>query len=402
MLALLAKYFRYTGDQTVLLRHRGKLEAIQNLLSELHDEGLKLPGDDPGHGLIHGRSEADSWGLANPTRYWQPYFSNSALAVRGFRDLGSVWSEIGRTVGQPALEKMAEKLAGRSRQLHKTLIASIERSIRREMNPPYVGALPGMEHTFDEDARLDPWGPQWFSGRPYMELLQADVLPPNLANLVIDCLRAYRGTTLGIPGGRKLEADERYMYGFLSYGYAQMLLRLQRAEEFLLFLYAHRYHLHQRGHWTAREAAGISRRSSDTYFFDPYCTPVQQAVPLLIRWMLVLEDSDEERLYLGRGIPRSWVASGKEISIKRAPTRWGEVSFSLAAKPDKKTLHAIVELTKPAAFRELHVTLRVPEGTQLRTVRVNGHLAEVTGPKRNTVVVKSELTKYLEVNARYG
>jgi hypothetical protein len=39
--------------------------------------------------------------------------------------------------------------------------------------------------------------------------------------------------------------------------------------------------------------------------------------------MLVLEDSDEERLYFAKGLPREWVASGKEIKIERAPTRWG-------------------------------------------------------------------------------
>src|SRR2546430_2684764 len=88
------------------------------------------------------------------------------------------------------------------------------------------------------------------------------------------------GATLGVGG------KERTMWGLATYGYAQTLLRLERAEEFLLYLYAYRYHLHQRGHWTARESAGISRLSYTEV--DPYCTPSQQTVPLLIRWMLVL------------------------------------------------------------------------------------------------------------------
>jgi hypothetical protein len=256
-----------------------------------------------------------------------------------------------------------------------------------------------MEHTFDDDRRLDPDGPQQFSGRAYIELLQADVLPSDIATLVIGCLRAYGGTTLGIPGGRDLKTKERSMAGFLSYGYAQTLLRLQRAEEFLLFLYAHRYHLHERGHWTAREVAGISRRP-DTYI-DPYCTPSQQAVPLLIRWMLVLEDSDEDRLYLGRGIPRSWIASGKEISIKEAPTRWGGVNVSLITKPEKKTLSALVEFTKAGVPNEFQLTLRVPERTRLQHVTVNGRSAELVGPRHETVVVKGETQKHFEINAQF-
>jgi hypothetical protein len=401
MLALIAKYYRYTGDQTVLLKYRGKLQGIQSLLTDLHDASLKLPGNDSGRGLIHGWSEADACLTDNPNRYWQPYFGNSALAARGFRDLGYAWSEIAIAANQPGLQKMSRDLAARSKQLQSTLIASIERSVRRGMTPPYVGALPGMERTFDDDARVDPDSPQKFSARAYNELLQADILPPRLANLVIDCLRAYGGSTLGIPCSfRDPKITERSMSGFSSYGYAQTLLRLGRIEEFLLFLYAHRYHTHQRGHWTARESVGISRRR-DT-FVDPYCTPAQQTVPLLIRWMLVLEDSDDERLYLAHGIPRSWVASGKEISIKQAPTRWGGVSLSLAAQPERKAIRAMVEFSGPETPREFELSLRVPRGSRLRAATVNGGSAELTDVRKETMVVRSGREKEFEVNARYG
>jgi transcriptional regulator len=106
-----------------------------------------------------------------------------------------------------------------------------------------------------------------------------------------------------------------------------MLLRLNRIEEFLLFLYAHRYHCHTRGHWTAQETGGLARGPGKEV--GPYCTPAQQAVPLLVRWMLALEDSDAERLYLGKGLPSAWVMSGKKISIERAPTRWGRINFAV-------------------------------------------------------------------------
>jgi hypothetical protein len=49
--------------------------------------------------------------------------------------------------------------------------------------------------------------------------------------------------------------------------------------------------------------------------------------------MLVLEHSDEGVLYLAKGIPRSWLVSGKPIRIKNTPTRWGRVSLELQAEP---------------------------------------------------------------------
>jgi len=402
ILALLAKYYYYTRDHALLLKYRAKLQAMASLLMDLHEASLRLPPDDPGHGLIHGWSEADSCLTSDPDRLWQPYFGNSAFAARGFRDLGRAWREITRTAGQPDIGKEAHDLITRSDILQKYLIAGIERSIRKDMTPPYVGTLPGMKQTIDEAAQLDPSGPQVYaSNRVYVELLQADILPPNLARTIVDCLLAYGGTTLGIPGGwRDVKTPNRFMCAFISYGYAQTLLRLERAEEFLLFLYAHRYHCHARGHWTAAEAAGIARGPDK--LAAPYCTPAQQAVPLLIRWMLALEDSDEERLYLGRGIPRAWVASGEEISIKQTPTRWGKINFELAAKPKAKVLRARVELAKPGAPREFHITLRVPETTRLQTVTVNGRSAGFSGPRKDTVVVESGTEKVFEVIAQHS
>jgi hypothetical protein len=396
MLALLAKFYRYTGDASVLLRYQGKLHAIAGLLSELHHESLKLPAGDRGHGLIHGWSEADTNGTPDPDRYWLPYFGNSAFAIRGFRDLGGAWREIAHSAKQAALERWADDLIARSQQLQKALIDSIQRSVRTDLDPPHVGALAGVEP--DEASPLEPSG---YATRSYMELLTADVLPPELANLVINCLRAYGGTTLGIPGAlRDEKAQERSLTGFTTYGYAQTLLRLERTEEFILFLYSHRYHCHLRGHWTAREAAGISRRP-DSYI-DPYCTPAQQAIPLLLRWMLVLEDSDEERLYLGRGIPRSWLASGKPIRIQHAPTRWGGVSIRLAVEPEARTLHAEVEFSRTGPTPEQHLTLRVPEGMRLQTATVNGAPARRVGPRGETVLVEPNTGRKFEVNARYG
>src|SRR5947199_2580851 len=150
-------------------------------------------------------------------------------------------------------------------------------------------------------------------------------------------MRAYSATTLGVvanvgrprPGGRAI-------LGFISYGYALMLLRLDRIEEFLLFLYAHRYHDHTRGSWTAGEVAGINGGGAT------FCIPAQQTIPCVVRWMLVIEDSDEDRLYFGKGLPRDWVGSGKTVKIDQAPTRWGRVNFSLAAKPSTKSVVATV------------------------------------------------------------
>ena len=260
------------------------------------------------------------------------------------------------------------------------------------MNPPYVGTYPGTKLTFWESMENERPSPQQWPHRAYSELLQADVLPANLANLVIDCMRAYGGTTLGVVANvERPHPEGRDILGFISYGYAQMLLRLDRIEEFLLFLYAHRYHAHTRGSWTAGEVTGITGDSGT------YCVPAQQTIPLLLRWMLVLEDSDEDILYLAKGLPRQWVGSGKPIQIQNAPTRWGRVSFSLVTKDENKSVVASVELTGTTTPKELHFKLRLPARMALREVTVNGRSATMGGLHRDTVVIATENKKQFEI-----
>ena len=81
-LSLLARYFNYTRDSALILKHRAKIEATAKLLADMHDESLHLPKDNPGYGLIRGWSESDSCLSENPSLYWQPYYANSAFAAR--------------------------------------------------------------------------------------------------------------------------------------------------------------------------------------------------------------------------------------------------------------------------------------------------------------------------------
>ena len=309
-LSLLARYYNYTRDAALLRRHEAKIRATAALLLALHDESLRMARTDPGFGQIHGWSESDSCLMPRPMIWWQPYFGNSAMTVRGLRDLAGVWPG----------DRDASEWRRRSDVLERQLIESMRQNVQRDMTPPYIAPLPGTRTPFREAMAKERPSTQQWAHRPYSELLQADVLPPDLAHVVIDCMRGCGATTLGVVANvEPAHPTGRDILGFISYGYAQMLLRLDRVEEYLLFLYSHRYHDHTRGSWTAGEVAGIT---GDTATF---CIPAQQTIPLLVRWMLALEDSDDDRLYLGRGLPRDWVASARRsASIERR--RGGDAS----------------------------------------------------------------------------
>jgi hypothetical protein len=163
------------------------------------------------------------------------------------------------------MENLAQGWLKRSQTLKERTIESLEKNIQSDKTPPYIGLFPGTAVTFRESLEKERPSPQQWPHRPYAELLQADVLPPRLANQVIDCMRAYGATTLGVVANVwRFQEDGREILGFISYGYALALLRLDRIEEFLLFLYSHRYHAHTRGSWTAGEVTGITG-DSGTY-----------------------------------------------------------------------------------------------------------------------------------------
>lgn len=394
-LSLLARYFNYTRDGSLLAKHRAKIEATASVLTSLHDESLQLPADNPGFGLIHGWAESDASLFPTPDVWWKPYFSNSAFAARGLRDISLVWMQLGPDPSNS--RSLVQNWMKRSDQLKNATITGIAKHSRKDVAPPYVPLFPGAKLTFRDSLQTEHPSPQQWPHRVYAELLQADILPPEQANAVIDCMRAYGATTLGVLGNvDPSPLSSRDILGFIAYGYAQMLLRLDRIEEFVLFLYSHRYHDHTPGSWTAGEVAGIIGRAAI------FCIPAQLTIPTLVRWMLVLEDSDSECLHFGRGLPRKWVASGKEIKIDQAPTRWGRVDFSMRTKPEAGTVNARISLAKATAPEEVRLKVRLPLRHKLQSFTANGRPASLSGVHGDTIAIRTEGVREFQIVGKYS
>lgn len=343
-LSLIARYARLTGDLETLRAHRLRVAAMADLLVRLHDRSLALPASDPGHGLLSGWSESDSCLFADPSIWWKPYFGNSAMAARGLADLGAFWGRVDASGSQRGADWTA-----RSALLVRQLDSTLRRSIRHDLDPPYVPILPGVQETFRESltrhAGGGPPSEQQWAHRVYAELLQAGVLAPDLEDRVLDSMRGHGATSVGVVANiGPPDAASRDLLGFISYGYAQALLRRDRIPEYLLFLYAHRHHLHTPGSWTAAEVAGL------TGDLPLFCIPAQLTIPILLRWMLVQEDDTEEVLHLGRALPRAWVMSANGVSIEAVPTRWGAVSFALRHDPDASRIDIDIDLPRDASF----------------------------------------------------
>jgi hypothetical protein len=359
-LSLIARYVAYTGDVALCRKHRTKIEATAAILLELHDASLRLATTDPGHGLIHGWNESDACLFPDPMLWWKPYFANSALAARGLLDLAGAWPRIA-----PGDTATASHWRTRATAMRERLVASVRASVRHDLTPPYVPPLPGVKRTFREALAAEHPSEQQWPHRAYAELLQADVLPDDLAHRVIDAMRGHGATSLGVVANiGPVDPKSRDILGFISYGYAQQLLRLDRVDEYLLFLYAHRYHAHTPGSWTAGEVTDISGG------MPLFCMPAQMTIPLLLRWVFVHDDSDGDTLRLGRAVPHAWWAENHPVSFDAAPTRWGRCSLHLVRTAG--TLTATVVLPDGSTPKEVWLTLRTPPHAMRGTARIDG------------------------------
>ena len=82
--------------------------------------------------------------------------------------------------------------------------------------------------------------------------------------------------------------------------------------EFLLLYYAHAFHMHTRGTWTAFECVDMDRDGAEHL---PYCAPAQLTIPILTKWMLVFEDSLAFEVWLAKAVPRRWLADGCRVRV---------------------------------------------------------------------------------------
>ena len=83
---------------------------------------------------------------------------------------------------------------------------------------------------------------------------------------------------------------------------------------------------------------------------------------IMLRHMLLHEENDE--LHLLKAVPDWWLEAGREIRVERAPTWFGEVSFTVRGTP------AGVELTfvPPKRSPTKNVVVHLPKSRPLRTI----------------------------------
>ena len=88
------------------------------------------------------------------------------------------------------------------------------------------------------------------------------------------------------------------------------------------------------------------------------------------RNLLVMEEG--RSLWVARGTPRAWLAQGGKISVRNAPTYFGDLAYEIVSDADHGRITAIIEMPNRTAPGEVLVRFRHPEAKPIRRVTVNG------------------------------
>ena len=321
MLTILALYHSYAGgDDDFVLSHFAKAKALATWLIARRDTSLHFPSDDPRHGMIPGLDEGDHFVRVYYHGHQQSHwYSAAAESYRAFTELGRVWATVGKATGRSDVSAHGAELLKLAPILYHDLHASLNRTVN-------TTASPG--HRCWQSEASAAAVPQGF--RPYSEMFFSGALSSTqLADIYASASGAARcGTprhlTVGSPGIGGATMSTSAVAGF-GYG----LLQADMIDEFLLHYFAISAHAYTRGTFTTSESASLADRDKPP---APYTVDGVVLAPLYLKWLLCFEDLETRTLWLGKAVPRDWLApSEAPLSVERLSTRYGRIALRLEA-----------------------------------------------------------------------
>jgi pimeloyl-ACP methyl ester carboxylesterase len=332
---------------------------------------------------------------------------SQATVWQGLRAMGRVWAD----TGNAALARRCEALA-------KQLEAGLRRAVASSQRRLADGSLFIPARLLDREpayasltqARL---GSYWNLVMPYA--LASGIFAPQSPEAagVLKYMLRHGSRLAGVVRAGAYALYEKPVYPVSGtdqvYGInvARFLADGDAADQLVLSLYGSLAVAMTPNTFVSGEAASVSPLGG-SHFRSMYLPPngaSNAAFLQTLRSLLVHESRDDEGaptgLELAFATPRPWLRAGHQITVRRAPTSFGPVSYSLVARSD--TIAATVEPPARPAPKTLKLRVRLPRGQRIEAVTVNGQPLELPeGEQLGETIDLSGLSGRLEVVVRYG
>jgi len=379
-----------------LTRDRAYIDAATPVLGRYVDElGRQIGASETG---LLGRERYSSdipddvLGLHSQATVWQ-----------GLYAMSRVWAE----TGQSALARRSEALAVRLEAgLRKAVGASQRRLPDGSLFIP-AKLLDG-EPAYDSltQAKL---GSYWNLVMPYA--LASGLFPPGgpQADGSLSYMLRHGSRLLGVvrAGAYALYKNPVFptsgtdqVYGI---NVARFLADNDVSDQLVLSLYGSLGTAMTPNTFVSGEAASVAPLGRSRYrsMYLPPNNASNAAFLETLRSLLVHERRDAVGapvgLELAFATPRPWLRAGRKISVRRAQTSFGPVSYALEARTD--TILATVDVPARPAPKSLKLRLRLPRGQRIESVTIGGKPVEAA---TGETVDLSGLRGRVEMVVRYG
>ena len=349
-LANICRYYWQTRDASVFNELRPRWEKEARRLDENRTGA---------HGLFP--KERYCGDIATPVQS----INVSSKAWRGLRDLSAVLAEIGE---QSEAQHYAEVAA----TFRKTVLAAIEKSVRRETTPPFVPVA-----LYDNEPPHDPIcdiriGSYWNIIIGYT--IASGIFPPGSEEetWIPHYQEQHGGLCMGMlrAGGGEFNfwSGEHRVNPLYGTRYALDTLRRDDPERALVSFYGMLAQGFTRNTFVCGEGCSLTPVDDGGRIF--YCPPNSAAnghFLSMLRSLLVQDwdlddDGKPETLRLCFATPRRWLEDGKSIKVERAPTAFGEIAVTMESHLSSGSVDVEVSLPERNVPAKTLLRVRLPEG----------------------------------------
>ena len=363
-------YFHQAAFKLQLLAHYYWLTRDTNFVREMQPRWSKEV-----QRIIEGR-EKDS-GLLPKEQYAGDIFedvytlNSNANGSKGLRDMAAVLADIGDLSER-------KRIAEAGDALRKATLVAVEKSIFTNTTSPFVPlALFGYEKPYERitDSKL---GSYWNEMAPYVLCSDVFGLGSQRETQLLNYQYEHGGIFMGMVRFHQhsgLYGNESGVDDLYTLRHTEKLLQRDEAERALVSFYGKLAHGMTRNTFIGGE--GSSLRSFDE-FGRPFYLPPNSTANAFFLWtlrgLLVQDiDSDDDcapdTLRLLFATPKRWLENGKSIKVSRAPTAFGEVSFSVTSHLGRGEVVASVSLPTRNGPKHVFLRARVPNGWRVASAK---------------------------------
>jgi hypothetical protein len=376
-LKLLANYYWYSRDASLITQHLPLIDRVVGFVQQSREQSIKqFPPDDPRHGMVQGIMNND-W--AHEPGF---FYTNDAPIWEGMRDYAQMLEEIGAALNQPEYAAKAQALARYAKDYYATLRKSFETAIEREgerisfvhihpvldnpPRPPKCVYITDMRHRAHR--RFHEWP----------RLVGTDFLTDAERRCIFDYEFNHEQTVLGVRRFVPQALDN-----FQTYNSAFQKLRLGLVREYLMEYYGNIQALLGPGLWSGFEGVQViptngerGRRNgydgkylNGPRFFGYEGAHATWPIVRLTKQIFAFDEPSGEAVWVGRGIPRHWLTSGRPVQALGLPTRYGKLNIRFAYETKARLLTVEIDPLERRMIPELRIGARDPEGGTLWSVR---------------------------------